>query len=253
MPGQADADRASPASPRRSTCCSASATRPTASPSRYHRELRGKRMTTSVLDDIPGLGPVRKKRLVKELGGVASGASGPSSTSCGPCPGCPTTVAEAVYDKIHKPAPAGRTTACVTADPWEAHAGWWQDGLHRRRRPRVRGADPARWPPSTWPAPAGCSTSAAARARCARLAAATGGADGGRRRPDAGPRSPRPRRAGRRAALRPVGRRARCRSPTAPSTPWWPAWCSSTSSDVDAADRRGGPGARARAVASCSS
>ena len=33
------------ASPRRSTCCSASATRPTASPSRYHRELRGKRMT----------------------------------------------------------------------------------------------------------------------------------------------------------------------------------------------------------------
>ena len=29
----------------------------------YHRELRGKRMTTSVLDDIPGLGPTRKKRL----------------------------------------------------------------------------------------------------------------------------------------------------------------------------------------------
>ena len=36
----------------------------------YHRELRGKRMTKSVLDDIPGLGPTRKKRLVKELGGV---------------------------------------------------------------------------------------------------------------------------------------------------------------------------------------
>ena len=29
-------------------------------------------MTKSVLDDIPGLGPTRKKRLVKEFGGVAA-------------------------------------------------------------------------------------------------------------------------------------------------------------------------------------
>lgn len=36
----------------------------------YHRQLRNKRMTKSVLDDIPGLGPTRKQRLVKELGGV---------------------------------------------------------------------------------------------------------------------------------------------------------------------------------------
>ncbi len=36
----------------------------------YHRQLRDKRMTKSVLDDIPGLGPTRRKRLVKELGGV---------------------------------------------------------------------------------------------------------------------------------------------------------------------------------------
>src|SRR5690606_28231535 len=36
----------------------------------YHRQLRNKRMTASVLDGIPGLGPTRKKRLVKELGGV---------------------------------------------------------------------------------------------------------------------------------------------------------------------------------------
>src|SRR3546814_13682869 len=34
----------------------------------YHRQLRAKRMTKSVLDDIPGLGPTRKKRLTKELG-----------------------------------------------------------------------------------------------------------------------------------------------------------------------------------------
>ena len=36
----------------------------------FHRELRDKRMTRSALDDIPGLGPARKKRLAKELGGV---------------------------------------------------------------------------------------------------------------------------------------------------------------------------------------
>ena len=36
----------------------------------YHRQLRGKRMTKSALDDIPGLGPARKARLLKELGSV---------------------------------------------------------------------------------------------------------------------------------------------------------------------------------------
>ena len=36
----------------------------------YHRTLRGKRMTGSSLDGIAGLGPVRKARLTKELGGV---------------------------------------------------------------------------------------------------------------------------------------------------------------------------------------
>ena len=36
----------------------------------YHRQLRNKRMTKSVLDDIPGLGPARRARLVKELGSV---------------------------------------------------------------------------------------------------------------------------------------------------------------------------------------
>ena len=38
----------------------------------YHRSLRDKRMTKSVLDDIPGLGPTRKKRLLKEMGGVGA-------------------------------------------------------------------------------------------------------------------------------------------------------------------------------------
>ena len=36
----------------------------------YHRQLRDKKMTKSVLDDVPGLGPVRKARLLKEFGSV---------------------------------------------------------------------------------------------------------------------------------------------------------------------------------------
>ena len=36
----------------------------------FHGERRSKRMTASALDGIPGLGETRRKRLVKELGGV---------------------------------------------------------------------------------------------------------------------------------------------------------------------------------------
>ena len=33
----------------------------------FHRELRGKGMTSSILDEVPGLGPVRKKALMKHF------------------------------------------------------------------------------------------------------------------------------------------------------------------------------------------
>jgi excinuclease ABC subunit C len=36
----------------------------------YHRELRGKAMTASILDEIPGIGPTRKQALVKAFGSV---------------------------------------------------------------------------------------------------------------------------------------------------------------------------------------
>src|SRR5262249_45697648 len=36
----------------------------------YHRERRAKAMTRSVLDDVPGLGPTRRGRLLKEHGSV---------------------------------------------------------------------------------------------------------------------------------------------------------------------------------------
>ncbi len=69
----------------------------------YHRQLRGKRMTRSALDDIAGLGPTRKKRLVKELGGVNAVKRAELETLVG-LPWLPETVARAVFDKLHRPA-----------------------------------------------------------------------------------------------------------------------------------------------------
>jgi excinuclease ABC subunit C len=68
----------------------------------YHRELRGKRMTKSVLDDIPGLGPTRKKRLIKELGGVTA-VKKASLEQLQALTWLPDMVAQAVHDKIHLP------------------------------------------------------------------------------------------------------------------------------------------------------
>ncbi|HEX5946661.1 MAG TPA: excinuclease ABC subunit UvrC [Acidimicrobiales bacterium] len=76
----------------------------------YHRQLRGKRMTKSVLDDIRGLGPTRRKRLTKELGGVA-GVKQASLDDLRALPWLPDSVATAVYAKIHGASVAGERKA----------------------------------------------------------------------------------------------------------------------------------------------
>jgi excinuclease ABC subunit C len=68
----------------------------------FHRELRDKRMTTSVLDGIPGLGPTRKKRLIKELGGVGAVKKAPVE-ALKALTWLPDNVAQAVHDKVHRP------------------------------------------------------------------------------------------------------------------------------------------------------
>jgi excinuclease ABC subunit C len=66
----------------------------------YHRQLRNKRMTKSALDDIPGLGPVRKKRLIKELGGV-NAVKKASLEDLTALAWLPDPVARAVYEQLH--------------------------------------------------------------------------------------------------------------------------------------------------------
>ncbi len=66
----------------------------------FHRELRGKRMTTSVLDGVPGLGETRKKRLIKEMGGVGR-VKQASLEELQAFTWLPDKVALAVHEKIH--------------------------------------------------------------------------------------------------------------------------------------------------------
>ena len=130
----------------------------------------------------------------------------------------------------------------MTADPWETHAGWWQDGF-------TDGADPE-YEEQILPLAEAHLAGAppvldvgTGEGQVARLAADRG-ADGGRRRPHAGPDREAPP-SGRAGRLRPVAAPSACPSPTAPSTRSSPAWCSSTSLRPDAAIARGGPGPRA--------
>ena len=71
----------------------------------YHRKLRDKRMTVSVLDGVAGLGPARRKRLVSELGSVKAVREA-SKETLEALPWLPQPVAEALWEKLHGPVPA---------------------------------------------------------------------------------------------------------------------------------------------------
>ncbi len=66
----------------------------------YHRNLRTKRMTASVLDDVDGVGAARKKRLIKHFGSVKV-MKAASKEELLEIPWLPDSVGEAVYDRLH--------------------------------------------------------------------------------------------------------------------------------------------------------
>ena len=80
----------------------------------FHRELRNKRMTTSVLDNIAGLGEVRKKRLIKELGGVTA-VRAVSLDTLTALTWLPDSVAAAVFAATHPPVGPSDTTEVPNA------------------------------------------------------------------------------------------------------------------------------------------
>jgi len=67
----------------------------------FHRELRGKRMTTSSLDGIPGLGEARKKKLTQVMGGV-NAVKKASLDDLKALSFLPDAVAEAIHEKFHR-------------------------------------------------------------------------------------------------------------------------------------------------------
>ncbi len=66
----------------------------------YHRQLRSRRMTGSALDNIAGLGPVRRSRLIRELGGL-SGVRRAALKDLKCLTWLPETVAISVFEKLH--------------------------------------------------------------------------------------------------------------------------------------------------------
>jgi excinuclease ABC subunit C len=66
----------------------------------FHRELRGKRMVSSSLDGITGLGEARAKRLVKEMGGV-NAVKAASLDDLKLLSWLPESVAIAIHQKFH--------------------------------------------------------------------------------------------------------------------------------------------------------
>ena len=76
----------------------------------YHRQLRGKKMTTSVLDGVAGLGPTRKQRLLKEFGSVKK-LRELDEAELVALPWLPDAVGRAVHAKLHGPARANMKQA----------------------------------------------------------------------------------------------------------------------------------------------
>ena len=66
----------------------------------YHRQLRAKRTRQGALDGVVGLGPARRSRLVRELGGVRRIREA-SAEELRALPWLPDPVADAVFERLH--------------------------------------------------------------------------------------------------------------------------------------------------------
>ena len=67
----------------------------------YHRQLRGKAMTASVLDELPGVGPARKKMLLEHFG-TPEAFTNASLQELEAVPGIPGRVAREIHGRLHR-------------------------------------------------------------------------------------------------------------------------------------------------------
>ena len=69
----------------------------------YHRTARGKRMTESAFDGIPGVGPTRRKALLDHFGTLAA-VRDATLQQLGEVDGISDVLAAAIHDHLHRPA-----------------------------------------------------------------------------------------------------------------------------------------------------
>jgi len=67
----------------------------------YHRKLRGKKLSASVLDEIEGIGETRKRNLIRIFGSV-QGLKEASFDELKQTPGMTASMAQRVYGKLHE-------------------------------------------------------------------------------------------------------------------------------------------------------
>jgi excinuclease ABC subunit C len=67
----------------------------------YHRKVRSKSMTQSVLDDLPGIGPARRKQILDHFG-TPDAFLNASLEDLEAVPGLPGRVAREVHAKVHR-------------------------------------------------------------------------------------------------------------------------------------------------------
>jgi excinuclease ABC subunit C len=67
----------------------------------YHRKLRGSEMTRSVLDELPGVGPTRKKKILEHFG-TPEAFLAASLEELEAVPGLPGRVAREVHTRLHR-------------------------------------------------------------------------------------------------------------------------------------------------------
>ncbi len=67
----------------------------------YHRKLRTKEMTASVLDELPGVGPTRKKKILEHFG-TPEAFLGASLEELEAVPGLPGKVAREIHARLHR-------------------------------------------------------------------------------------------------------------------------------------------------------
>ena len=76
----------------------------------YHRERRQRRALASPLDEVPGVGPTRKKALLKRFGSLARLARA-TPGEIAQTPGVGPELARAIHDRLHSPAAERRESA----------------------------------------------------------------------------------------------------------------------------------------------